>query len=353
MNQMLVPCPWQGHPNQCDFANMSWLRDLPSRTYLALWQRWPETDLPIGHDAYLVSFHLEAVDTDWLDRQCQRLAAPILVLFDGSYYDWPHALNLHPIPFFYWHHQCHKMVHWFGKVTEPKKKTHKASAFCSRITQSKLLIFTALAEYFESDQCFLVLSDWLEEKNTHHRALTGHKPLDDISAIFWSKYWGKIYSIDDYDQSLNHQSHTANFHTDPYQKTALHFTNESYHYSLMGRHCRPGPFITEKTLKSLAAGQAFVPVGQYDTYGTLTRLGFQFDYDFDTSWDSDAGNLSRLASIMDLIKNLSNWSVADIEAAVTASSRHNLEHLNSGDFSKTCEQLNENSINQVLDMLQS
>jgi len=352
MKQMLVPLPWQGHPSDACVDNMSWIRDLPQTVYLALWQRWPDQDLPIGHNAYLVSFHLEAIDVDWLDRQCQSIDAPIIVLFDGSYYDWPRPSNLYPISYFYWHHQLDLMRSWFGESTYHQGKTHKVSAVCSRITQSKLLSFTAIAEYIGTNHALLVLSDWLEEKNVHNRSLTGNKTLDQLSDIFWSKYYGTKFKVDDYTQDLNFQQHTANFHHVLYQKAAIHFTNESYHYSLMNGHCRPGPFITEKTLKPLAAGQPFIPVGQFDTYGSLSRLGFQFEYGFDTSWDSDPGNLTRLKSIVELIKELSSWSISDLEETTKNSTIYNLEHINSGNFAEACEKHNQESVNQIFDLLQ-
>jgi hypothetical protein len=351
MQNMLVPMPWRGHSPDAHFSNLSWIKDIPQNVYLALWQRWPDTDLPIGHDAYIVSFHLEPVDVDWLDRQCQYINAPIIVLFDGFYYDWPHKNNIYPISYFYWHHQLDLMLSWFGKSTYCKEKTHKVSAVCSRVTQSKLLTFTAVAEYIGVNDSLLILSDWVEDKNVHFKQHTGNSVLDQLSETFWSKYHGKTFKVDEYDQSLNYQKHTANFHHTLYQNASVHLTNESYHYSLMNGRCRPGPFITEKTLKPLAAGQPFIPVGQFDTYGTLSKLGFQFEYDFDVSWDQDPGNLSRLESIIHLIKSLSAWSNTDIEEATRISTMHNLEHINSGNFAKTCEKHNQRSINQIFDLL--
>jgi hypothetical protein len=325
------------------------MRELSDRVYLDLWDAWPQHDLPLGHDAYLVSFHLEAVDVTWLDRQCSRIQAPIVVLHDGNAYDWPHAENLQILTYYYWHHQISKMLGWFGPAPLVSQ-THEyvASAVCSRITQSKLLSFTALAEYVGTDRCLLVLSDWLEEKNVHHRTPTGNTVLDELSEIFYRKYLGKIFKFDDYSQSLNYQRHTADFHSDIYRKSLLHFTNESYHYSLMGDYTRPGPFLTEKTLKCLAAGQAFVPVGQFDTYGTLSRLGFKFDYGFDMTWDQDPGNLTRLESVTRLIRNLADVSILDLARQVQHSNQHNLDHVNSGDFARICDSLNQTTVQCVL-----
>ena len=349
---MLVPMPWTGTPDQCQFDVVDWMRHLPISTYLALWLRWPTLDLPSNQNAYVVSFHLEAVDCDWLDRQAARISAPIVVLYDGQYYDWPHADNIIPVTYCYWHKQIEKMLQWFGPVKEIKRsKPHKASAFCSRITQSKLLVFAALAEYVGIDNCLLVLSTWLEEKNVHYRQPCGNQTLDDLSDIFWTKYFGLTLQQDDYTQEKNHQSFTANFHTPAYQDCALHFTNESYHYSFMDGHIRPGPFLTEKTLKCLAAGQTFVPVGQFDTYGALARLGFRFDYGFDTSWDNDPGNLTRLESIINLIKQLQHLTPNDIISYTIESTQHNLDHINSRKFFHICEEINQRSIQKIFSLL--
>lgn len=350
-DNMLVPLPWSGLPSQCEFLDVKWLKSLSDRTWLALWQRYPDQDLPLGYRSYVVSFHLEAVDVEWIRTQCDRIDAPIILLFDGSYYNWPRKDNLYPICYFYWHHQCRKIQHWHGKQTTIPERKYLASAVCSRITQSKLLTFTAIAEHIGIDQSRLILSDWLEEKNVHGREKTGNRTLDLLSDIFWSNYFGKKIKQDVYDQELNYQKHTSNFKTNLYQDCAIHFTNESYHYSQIYDNIRPGPFLTEKTFKCIVGGQPFIPVGQFDTYGTLSKLGFKFDYDFDISWDQDPGNLTRLESIVKLIKEFSKWSVNDIDRATRSSTVHNLEHLNSGDFAKTCERHNQIAMNQVFDML--
>lgn len=349
--EMLVPAPWSGVPSQCDCDDVLWLKDLPDSTWLALWQGWPNNDLPLGYDCYVVSFHLEAVDVDWLDRQCQLTDSPIVVLFDGSYYDWPHRDNLFPLCYFYWHKQCDRIMRWHGRQHQIQPKTYLASAVCHRITQSKLMIFTALAEYLDPALTKLVLGTWVEDKNVHHRHPTGNAELDVLSEIFWSKYFGKEIRQDAFEQSQNFQAYTSNHRVSFLAESAVHFTNESYHYSLMGEHIRPGPFITEKTLKCLAGGHAIVPVGQFDTYHTLSQLGFQFDYKFDISWDQDPGNLTRLAKIVKLIKSFKDCSPNDLLEATKYSSLHNLDHVNSGSFARMCENYNALTINLVLGML--
>lgn len=349
---MLVPMPRRGIREQVDLTHVEWLRDLSSNVFFALWQRWPSldqhNDLPLGHDLYVISFHLEPLDLDWLLLQSGRVGAPMIVLSDSEHENFPWPDNVHQYQYYHWHHQIDKIKTWFPKPVA-KKINYKASAFCNRITQSKLWIFTALAEYIGPEHCLLKLEDWLEEKNVHHRNHTGRTRLDDLADVFWSKHWGQRYSIDSFDNTTqNHQSFTANPWSKAYQEAAVNFTNESFHYSLMDDHILPGPFITEKTLKCLVGGTAVVPVGQYNTLGNLEKLGLEFAYDFDVSWDMDPGNLSRMESIVDLIQDLSKYTAQELFEMTAKSSIYNQDMIWSGEFAQRCQTHNDLVKNQIL-----
>jgi hypothetical protein len=109
----------------------------------------------------------------------------------------------------------------------------------------------------------------------------------------------------------------------------------------------PGPFLTEKTLKCLLSGTAFVANGQADTYSALSNLGLKFDYNFDLSWDKDIGNLSRLSSIIQLICWLKPYSAMEIFEMTKNSTEHNFDHVWSGEFYQECERHNFKSIEQI------
>jgi hypothetical protein len=113
----------------------------------------------------------------------------------------------------------------------------------------------------------------------------------------------------------------------------------------------PGPFITEKTLKCLLGGTAFIPIGQFETYQTLQNLGLQFDYNFDTTWDLDPGNLSRAESIINLIDDLNQYSPTELASKTWDSSRHNQNYILNGDFCKHCQTINLNTIDKIYTIL--
>ena len=356
---MLVPLPFSG--NVDDFkiredlhVGYEWIRLLPNNKniHLELFQRWPTHDLPLNHPLHIVSFHLEAVDIKWLSEQSKKVNCPIIVLFDGSGNDYT-IPNVRFLSYYYWHVQLNTMLTWFGhNDNKPKHITHKASAFCNRITTTKLVTFTAMAEYLGEDECMLVLHDWLESKNIMQENEHAPALIKELVNVFFEKYYGKEYVIDDFTNDLNYQQHTANPYQPSYQNCALHFTNESFDTSALisdALYTHPGTFITEKTLKCLLGGTAFIPVGQFDTYGALERVGFKFDYTFDTSFDNIRQDNDRLVAIVELINSLADTSKEEIYNGTKESSEYNFNYIKGGRFFKDCKELNQHTIEQVIE----
>jgi len=345
-NQMLVPGEWRGIPDQFPAVKgYEWIDRLPNKKiYLSMWSAWYSTDLPADYDYYIVSYHLEAVNLPWLRQQASQLNRPIIVLFDGNSYDVS-IPNVHFIPYYYWHEQLAQLIAWFGIQAKPTP-SYKFSAVCNRITQSKVWITTKLLET-APESSLVVLNSWLDEKNVHNWQPTGNSKLDQLTDVFRSRYQGQTIKIDDFDtNTMNQQSITGNPWQPLINDVAVHFTNESFHYSLMmdpDEYIWPGPFLTEKTLKCLAGGTAFIPVGQFETYRTLGALGLEFNYGFDTTWDSDPGNLSRAASIVDLIDDLNQVDIAKLVDLTQESSRFNQNWIVTGQFGQQCQRHNQES----------
>jgi hypothetical protein len=242
------------------------------------------------------------------------------------------------------------MLEWWPTPVK-KNIQYKASVFCNRITQSKLLIFTKLAETFGLENLVAVLGDWLEDKNVHYWQNTGNSQLDSLSKVFKQKYLGKEIRFDLFDNANNVQKTNSDPWSKAYQECALNFTNENFHYSFMNYHTLPGPFISEKTIKCLVGGTAFVAVGQFDTYHTLENLGFKFDYGFDLSWDQDTGNLSRLASITELVDYLTKYTAQDLYQTTLHRTQHNQDHILSKKFEQICQEQNNQTKHKILNLL--
>ena len=353
MRKMLVPSPCQGiQKNIPVHPGYEWIKQLPDKNiYFALFQGWPTQKLPSGYDYYIVSFHLEAVDIAWLKQQ--QVTGPIIVLFDGNHYDVD-ITGVYFMPFFYWHYQLQQMQNWFG-IQEKKQPKYKFSAVCNRITQSKIWVTTKLLDSAR-ESSLIVLHNWLDEKNVHGWQLTGNTVLDQLTQLFQTKYLEQEITIDTFENLRdNNQRTTGNPWQPLYQDCAIHFTNESFHYSYMSdaisSYIYPGPFITEKTLKCLLGSTAFISVGQFETYKTLTNLGFEFDYGFDISWDLDPGNISRATSIINLIDYLNQIDIDQLVITTRDSCQHNQNHVLTAKFFNQCQQQNIKSIGQIVDLV--
>ncbi len=337
------------------WPEINWLQQLPKNTYFALWanEYYPPPELPIGHSLYVVTFHQERFDTDWLLSQATKIDAPIIVLNDGGVYDFPFPPNVHFFPYYSWHYHMQKIMEWFPD-RQPRNVKYKISNVCNRITHSKMLIFSALMEYHSRDQLLMILGDWLEERSVHFRQPTGITELDNLADVFYQKYLGTTIRIDDFDNSRhNIQQINSNPWQPLYLETALHFSSESINYSLMHKNGQdviiPGPQFSEKTYKCLVSGTPFIPVGQFECYRYFEELGMKFDYgDIDLSWDKDPGNLTRLVSLVNLIKSLRDFSIADIVSMTKESTLHNFDHLWSGEFDRRCRQHNQQIADQII-----
>jgi hypothetical protein len=353
LNQGLVPSSIQGTQDVVPaLPGYEWIKKLPSKQiYFALFQCWPTQNLPAGYDYYIVSFHMEAVDLVWLQKQ--QVTGPIIVLADGQSYNCS-IPGVYFFSFYCWHYQLRQMQEWFG-VKEKTNPRYKFSAVCNRISQSKVWITTKLLEVAR-ESSLIVLNSWLEERNVHDWQATGNIKLDQLTQLFRDRYFGLEIKIDDFDNAThNEQNITGNPWQPLYQDCAIHFTNESFHYSGMfengQQYIWPGPFLTEKTLKCLLGATAFVPVGQFETYRTLETLGLQFDYGFATAWDLDHGNLTRAGSIIDLIDELNQFDVEQLISMTQHSNSHNQNHVVSGRFFDQCQVKNEQSVAQIFDLI--
>jgi hypothetical protein len=247
------------------------------------------------------------------------------------------------------------MHQWWG-LQPSKIKNYKFSAVCNRVSQSKVWSTTKLLETAH-ESSLIVLNSWIEEKNVHNWASTGNEILDQLTQTFKNKYLGKTIKIDNFENAQdNYQSITSNPWQPLYDQTVIHFTNESFHYSGMYENGKqyiwPGPFITEKTLKCLLAGTAFIPMGQFDTYASLKKLGLEFDYGFDMSWDNDSGNLSRAQSVINLIDTLNEFDINQLATWTNESNRHNQNYIVTGKFHAQCQLQNDKTIEQIYLTLQ-
>ena len=230
-----------------------------------------------------------------------------------------------------------------------KNIKYKASALTNRISQSKVIVFSALKTLLGGDAVYSLNHANALSKNVHHWKMTGNPVCDIYSKIFMENWLDKHINLDKDDNIQGSYNNPA------YQNSALNFTQESYHYSYMisgdKHYIEPGPFLTEKTWKCLLSLTAFIPVGQYKTYAWLEQMGFEFDYGaLDLSFDQDPGNISRLEKIVKVIESLQYYSAMDLYEVTLESCRKNYDHALSNNHWTKCEQFNHSTVDMLINL---
>jgi hypothetical protein len=79
----------------------------------------------------------------------------------------------------------------------------------------------------------------------------------------------------------------------------------------------------------------------------------EFNYGFDTTWDNDAGNLSRVQSIIELIDYLNQLSINEIVEITHDNNLYNQNYILTNKFYNSCHNENLNSIEQVFKVIQN
>lgn len=357
MDTMFSPRPWYGRPEEFTRNDIyPWVRKLPitSKIFCAFWCNWMSTpDLPEDFDFYIFSYHIENVNLVWLEEQRKKVTGKFIILFPGNSYEYQ-IDNTIFISYIDWHKDIEKILTWNGLSTATPNKKFKYSTVCNRVTQSKIWVTTKLLEVARNES-LIILNNQVNDRNIHGWAKTGNLTLDVLTETYLQKY-KNLKITDGFDTKHNNKQITnANPWQPQYTETALHFTNGSFQYSYMVENDKsyiyPGPDIDEKTLKCLVAGVPFIACGQFEIYKTLTTLGLNFDYEFDTSWDNDPRNLSRFEKICNLIDYLDKFSIEDIVAMTSKATAHNHEFILKKGFYNSCEQYKKLSIEKLFDHL--
>lgn len=348
--------PWCGCINEFPyFDDYPWLKRYSNKNYFIVSSAgWDViNELPKNYDAYIFIHHIELCDVHWLKAQQKRINAPFYVLLSGNSYN-VNINNVTFIPYTHWHKDLQQIINWWGIQQAPNIKKYKFSAVCNRVTQSKIWVTTKLFEVAYNTSLIIHSSKFIEDKNIHNWEHSGNIILDDLTDLYLEKYID-LEVKDGFDKNKNFQKYNSNPWQPIYTDAAMHFTNGSHHYSFMMDdyipYIYPGPHIDEKTFKCLIAGTPFIPTAQFDIYRSLSQFGLNFDYEFNTNWDNDPGNLSRFESIIKLIDSLNEYSTDELYNKTKEISTYNQQYIFDGTFYKNCELHNEESIETLHSLL--
>jgi hypothetical protein len=298
------------------------LRSRSDICFLSFNNTEPKGDLIPGYDFYLIEFS-GVVDLHWIKQQQKKTTAKFAII--SSSHNTPNINNVEFFTYVNWHE--HKNVQ-----SPTSDKTHKFSIDAKLLTQANTWIVSKLLEY-KNDSIIYCNTSNIDNNSLNEWGFTSNAKLDQL--------------VDDFSNNYS----TFNLTNNNFINSVLYFALTDFHYSFMMDDFIPyvyhGPFISDNIISCLASGQAFIPCGQYQILETLSLYGFQFDYDFDLSWDQDQGNLSRFESICNLIDRLSTYTITDLIAATRDSTQHNLDYFYSDTFKDLCDLNNQTAVDKL------
>lgn len=325
------------------------------RVFVGLNLHWPHWDFPQDYDQYLITFHTEYLNLDWIIKQARRVyPRPVLLVSDYNInisHPWPD--NIQSVQYLTLHKQINTSVREFGIVDQILKPQYKLSSLTFRVTQYKKFITAYLLKNFPTHDMILTYHNQTFQSADHHGYPPGIDYLDQLDIESLTK---TLINFDDgYNVDINHPVANSVWTNPAYQQALVNCTNESFHYSqTVYEDCAmswPGPYLTEKTIKPLIAGRPFLAVGQQHTYQRLNELGFRTDFGFDISYDQDPGDLTRIGKIFNTVDDIQRQSIDQLFDASIDAVTHNVNLIRSGELFARCEDSNRESTQLIVDFL--
>lgn len=317
---------------------------------------WPDYDLDHSYEKYFLSWHTEQLDTHWLIKQAKAVyPKPILVANDGMVENsgvWPN--NIQFVRWVTIHKQLKKAISIFGKQNNITKPTFKLSSLAFRYSQYKKFVTAYLLQHFNNNDIMLTWHNYHGKIEDLHDHPHGFGHLEDLDFEILEQVH-KINFDDNYQLKDNNPVGNASWNNQAYNDALVNLTNESFHYSntmfgyLPFRY--PGPYITEKTFKPLLAGRPFVMIGQCRSLQMLEEFGFNTNFGWNTEYDSDCGDLTRIGKIFSTLNEINSTPLDDLFEQSLPAVQHNLLHVDSDDFIDICEAINGNSKQVIQDFI--
>ena len=325
-----------------------------TNAFLGINLKWPKFELPLTHDKFFLSWHTEQLDVVWLKSQAQKVyPSPIMVANDGNIDSSIFPDNVEFVRWITWGEQIQRLVDLFGICEQPLVPKYKISSLSFRVSQYKNFITAYLLQHAKHDEIILTYHKQIGKQEDLHDHPAGLPWLDSLDLSLLEPT--KLNFKDNFDWSKNQAVSNGDWRLPPYLDAAVNLTNESFHYSssILDGHkfLFPFPYLTEKTWKPLLAGRPFLCVGQFETYGSLSKLGLKHDFGFPVCFDSDPGDLTRIGEIFRSLDVILNKSALELYEQSLDSVQHNIKHIKNGDFALACKLQNEQSRDRILEFL--
>lgn len=303
------------------------------------------TNLPDGYDLYILGWWHEVFDDQWFLNNYNKHAQFIIL---GDFL--PNSLKAFENVTFI------RLLHWRYFTTNiiPPKidwnlRTIKISSLSYYINTYRFFITASLLQKENT------LVSWHNKQRVHTNSVynvnpTGRESIDKLMVQKDQLCLPRVLDhfipdpVDDYHNSI---------HLPAYRNTLVNCINESTDVSWTQRFgTLPGPYITEKTWKSLLNGVAIIFSGQYNIRRVLEQAGFVFDYPWSNDYADVPGDLDRLEKILHLLDTICEMTVDEIKIGVKESCEYNQAHMFSSAFNSYVNETNSRGLSELEKALQ-
>ena len=242
-------------------------------------------------------------------------------VIDIDLYDFKLPKNIYYFKYRFWylHLEAFLANYDVSKLIFAKNKNYKYkfSSFSFKLRQSRALITTLLMTYAHKESLISWHKADLDQIDRHKALIESLKNHHDFADLDWSVIDNTILP-DNFNKTKNTVlANTLDIDNAGYANTLINFTNETdsygYHNDGINEYIRPGPYLTEKTFKSLISGTVMISVGQPFIYDFLRNdYKLPLNYAMDLSYDNLKGDFDRLLELRKLIEKLASTPLADL-----------------------------------------
>jgi hypothetical protein len=265
-------------------------------------------------------------------------SVPILWLADLDAYDYPLPTNVTFMPYRHWYIRLEMFQECFqGQVKRVKDKPlkYKFSSLSYFRRPNRAVVTAALYTHARNSSLFTwryLDNDRTGKQEESIETFRNHRLFRDLDWRFFDKDWftdqdniaGKLQA-----DGVNFRVRDAmlDIHTPGFNQALINISNETDTFGWMDngieRYNRPGPFLTEKTWKTLISGCALLNSGQPGTMKFLREAyNLPLDYSYDTSYDLETRDFDRLAGLVKTVQNIEQSSLQDLVDANIDTCQH-------------------------------
>jgi hypothetical protein len=341
-----------------------------SRVYLMLNWDAKVSNVVLGpmHRAIIFTSCAESPRYQEVRELAQRYPnVPILWLADLDPYDYPLPTNVTFVPYRHWYIRLEMFQECFqGTVTRVKDKAHKYKfSSLSYFRRPNRAVVTA-ALYTHARNSSLFTWRYLDNDQTGRQeefieTFRKHKFFQDLDWGFFDQDW----FIDQDNISKKLQADGVNFRvrdamldirTPGFEQALINISNETDTFGWMDngteRYNRPGPFLTEKTWKTLISGCALLNSGQPGTVKFLREAyNLPLDYSYNTSYDLEIKDFDRLAGLVETIQSIEQSSLKDLVDANIDTCQHIQDMVLSPEYLQSMRDYNLAQDKKIIELL--